>query len=111
MRQSCAVMNIFQVSDLNMHIFFRNILKNASLALKYHFATTYNIYAHYFFLHLSKGWNRRTRHNTFKRMELINSTWLDFSKLVVPLTKSMYPTLSETTNSPERITFRQIFSS
>ena len=96
-----------------MHRFFRNILKNASLALKYHFATIYNIYKRYFFLHLSKrsGWNKSTRHNTFKRMELINSTWLDFSKLVVPLTKSMYTTLSETTNSPERIAFRQIFSS
>ena len=36
-------------SDLNMHRPFRNILKNVSFALKYHFPTADNIHVNIFF--------------------------------------------------------------
>ena len=41
-------------SDLNMHRLFRNIFKNASFALTYHFATADDMHAN-IFLHLTKS--------------------------------------------------------
>ena len=47
--QNAIPMDILIYSDLNMHRCFRNILKNASFVLTYHFATTDNMHAHVFF--------------------------------------------------------------
>ena len=68
-----------------MHRFFRNISKTASLALRYHTATAVNIPLNFFSIKLSVKDGIELHCTTLlKEQNLANSTRLIFSKISVP---------------------------